>query len=203
MKITLKRSMMAVLCVVGMSSFVACDEDDPIIPPVIEPTNENGSYAGTMTYTIEELPAPAPHADGDEPVGTPVEYVAAQSAVGIDSIYFAKFPVAELVTAVAGPELAPGIIEALGDVKYTIYYTATSTAGDMNMVLTPKTLVLNLVIGKAAMKVEVAVEAVAGAKYVTETKTMTFSLKATSVKVNGVDFPAFQPITLSFSALKK
>lgn len=197
MKITLKRSLMAVLCVAGMSSFVACDNEDdkPIVPPVVEPTAENGSYTGTMTYTIAEVPTPTA-----DVVPEAVTYEASQSSVGIDSIYFAKFPVTGLVTAVAGEELAGDIIKALGDVKYAVYYTAKASTDGMTMTLDPKSL--NLKLG-ALGDVTVEVEAVTGAKYVTASKTMTFSIIAKNVKVGGTALPGFQPITLSFEATKK
>lgn len=200
MKITLKRSLMAVLCVVGMSSFVACgDDDDSIItPPVVEPTAENGSYTGTMSFEIPGAPA------GSNVMSEPVTFDASQSTIGVDSVYFKKFPINGLINAILQENAGP-VIEALkGGVKYAVYYTAKTSTSGMDITMTPKALTITVPMPAPApaLVVEIDVESAGAAKYVTATKTITFSLKAKNVKVGGAPFSGFQPLTLSFEATK-
>lgn len=204
MKITLKRSFMAVLCVVGMSSFVACDEDDDTLtPPVFHPTAENGSYTGTMSYELPAVPAPLAATE------TAVGFDATQNSIGQDSLVFAEFPVAGLVTAVVGEDAAAEIIAGLGKVRFATPYSATESTDkkEVSISVKPSVLTLNLPnetepTKPMVVKVFVSAPKDSKAKYVVADKTMTYDLVADSVYVGPMKFP-FTPMTLNFTGTKK
>lgn len=195
MKITLKRSFMAVLCVVGMSSFVACDEDDDVLtPPVFNPTAENGSYTGTMSFEADDVVNPLAI------IETAVAFEATQNSIGQDSIVFAEFPVEGLITAVVGEALAPDIITLVGKVRYAVPFSATESKDKKEVSITLKPTTLEL--PAAAVKVFVSSPATPKGNFVVETGIMTYTLVADSVYMAGQKME-FTPMTLSFEGTKK
>lgn len=183
---------MAVLCVVGMSSFVACsDDDDPIAPPVV---SENGSYTGTMSYEAPEAPTAFASATAD------VTFEATQNSIGQDSIVFAKFPAVDIANAVmsgAGALLTE-------DIRYAFSYTATENSDktEISIATKPSPLTLNLTAGENPMVVKIFVSSLEKGKYVVASKEMSYALIADSVHVNGATFP-FTAMTLNFKGVKK
>lgn len=199
MKITFKNALMVAVCAIGLSSFVACsDKKEPVTPPTeFLPTSENGAYAGTMKYQIE----------GSElSEGEAVEFKMEQSkATGVDSLVIDKFPIEGLVTAIVGPELAPGIIAAVGSVKYFSYYTATKEANDkIDLTFTPKPLVIKIDTDQIKMSITVNIKTPATGLFTVSTKKSNFSLIVENVQIDAAPAdPSFKPITLNFEGTKK
>lgn len=196
MKITLKRSLMAVVCVLGMGSFVACDDDDDVKIPPVSTLSVQGYFEGTMSAAID----PEVNPTADE---TPATDAAIDFTIDDNNIKIAKFPVAYLVDKILGSG-GEGIAALVGDLKYDIPYTATLNAEKTEISLTaaPKELVIEFGEGETAMKVTVSVEAVGTGLYTLASQNITFKLRAKSVIVNETPLPGFKPMTITFTAKK-
>lgn len=81
-----------------------------------------------------------------------------------------------------------------------MFYTTEASEDGLSLTFKPESLVINL--GEPFGTVTIDVEAVSGAKYVTASEKMTFSIIAKNVKVGGANLTDFKPITLSFDAKK-
>ncbi len=201
----LKRFMFFVMAFGLVTTFVSCDDDDEPKPTVPVLTDVVGKYAGTME-TLVAVPAAE---EGEEtPGGT-----AATAEVTKDEVVFEKFPVEELITSIVGKEVAPGIIEAVGDVSYKMKYTPTfnddKTVINMALATEPLVLEINLPTEETAegeegtpdLKVEVTVAASEPAAFAYAGAKLVFKLQATSIKVNGEPFE-FPVTTFSFDLAK-
>lgn len=186
---------MAVVCVLGVGSFVACDENEDTKVPPVTTLAVQGNFAGTMSAVVDSEVAPV--AD-ETPAGDAITFSVDDKAIKI-----AKFPVAGLVDAILGTG-GEAIAELVGDLKYDIPYTATLNAEKTEITLTtdPKELVIEFGEGKAAMKVVVTVEAVGTGLYTLASQEITFKVRAKSVMVNESAMAEFKPMTLTFTAKK-
>ncbi|MEG0500330.1 MAG: DUF4840 domain-containing protein, partial [Rikenellaceae bacterium] len=196
MKITLKRSLMAVVCVLGMTSFVACDDDDDVKIPPVTTLAVQGNYEGTMTYEIPNVPVAA----ADEEV-TPVKV---EFTVDGESVRFAKFPVEALIKAIVKDDAqTAAIIAGIGDVKYAVGYkpVLNEAKTDIEMTLDPKPLVLpQFNIGTSPMQVTVKISAAKAGNFVVLSNTYDFTLNVTAININSAEKDTPMVINLSFKA---
>lgn len=182
---------MAILCVIGVSSFVACSDDNE---PENKPENVKiaaGSYTGVMGYTIEGT---------DEVKGSDVDWTVTEVSATSGSVDFANFPVRDLIVAILGEDGADAIIEAIGPVAYSVKYNSVvnSDKSEIALNFAPEALVLKV----GEMEVKVTILTPEAGNYNVAIKSMDFQLKATEVTLAGTTMENFKPITLRFSTKK-
>lgn len=194
-----KFSVKGILCLaMAMASVIilpSCGDDDDNTPNPTDPKQIAGDYKGEMLFAAEG-------------VTTPPDTVAIEkSVVSADTITFAKFPVAALITSIVGEVAAEPIIKAVGDLEYKIGYVvdaAASTDSTLAMKLDPKPLEIIFSLGEGAKKDTVTV-GISGNKsvYGIKDKDLTFKVKADKFSMNGQDLSAIvKPLDLTFD-LKK
>lgn len=215
-RVILRNWMAAALLLGACCGLVACDDDNdgPAEPDV---TAVQGNFKGEMSI-VEAAPT-----EGEEetPAGTAVT-----ATVSADKILFEEFPVRELIVKVVGDEtLADQILAQIGQVDYAVPYTAVMSddKATIQMTLKPEALKLTLSDdsdssedgdgasetdgedseGPTGIEIEVTVTAEAGSTYTLASMELAFTLAATAVKLDGTEFPGFEPITLSFDMTKE
>lgn len=193
----LKRFLYLVLALGLVTTFISCDDGDEPKPELPALTDVEGNYIGKMLVL---LPNPIADEGEDTPQGTDVTVVVKES-----NVVFDKFPVDELITSIVGEEIASGIIEAVGDVNYSMKYTATFS-DDKSMIslaFAPEPLVLEIDLpadvalyegdGETPkLKVEVTIAASETGAFTYAGSKLTFKLQVTAVKINdeSIEFPA-------------
>lgn len=203
MKTTLKWTMM-VLSIMGVTTFTSCDNDDDKGPETPKLTEVNGSYSGKMTFNVD-----APETQMNIPSQTTeTEATDVNVKVANDTIAFDKFPADALITAIVGPENAPAIIEAVGDIVYKVGFKgAFNTANDsIALTMEPKPLQIKYSMGEGESAVELTVDVIIEApekgSYALKQKSLKFNLKVTEANLGGTNMlPGV--ITLSFDMTKK
>ena len=169
---------------------VSCDKDNGGDNPAteIETTDVIGTYAGTMTVTGTDA--------------APAEVETEVTATGIE---FNNFPVEGLVNSIL-PDGAESLLPMLGQISYTLPYSAEVNSGKTGLSLTFSPEPLELSIMGGVMKVTVEVEAGQAGTYTAESKELVFSMTATQaiVSMTGSD-PSTMPldVTLQFNLTKK
>lgn len=215
MKVKLRlNKFFASLLVLGFPlAFVACSNDDntPPLPDEVSVQAMYGDYTGKMA-TIA-VP-PSREAVGDEGDETPAT-ADITAKINKDTVYFASFPIKNLVLSVVDEETANKIVEAIGDVQYKIGYTPTLTEvkDSIQLVLDPKPLKLALPIPPTTeneeakvLNIEVKVTAVEGANYEVETTNLKFKFNAEEILVGQgeeqVPVANFTPVTFDIDMKK-
>lgn len=181
------------LMILGCSfGFTACDKnkDDPAKEPLL--TDVYGEYTGKMTVAVTYDAAAAA---GDDISAT----------VNNDTVYFAKFPVENIIKNIVPGEGGDAVVALLGDIKYPIGYKAEFNAAKdgISMTFDPKPLQLGIPTPTGELQsVTVSVSADEKGSYAIEGKILKFSIKVTGVTV---DDEAFQvpPMTFTFNMNKK
>lgn len=177
-----------------MITVSSCDNDDNADIPTISVTDVEGTYAGEMlTATLLE-------GDTEQPAGTDVT-----AEVKKDSVRFDKFPVNGIITSIVGPDLAPGIIEKVGDISYKIGYKATLSAKQDSIYLEfdPKPLELTFGEGESQLKIAVTIATPQKGNYAYENNMLKFPLTIEEIKVGETALPNFKPMSFSFELKKK
>lgn len=195
----LKRFLFLVLALGLVTTFISCDDDDEPKPELPALTDVEGNYIGKMLVL---LPNPIADEGEDTPQGVDVTVVLKES-----NVMFDKFPVDELITSIVGEEIASGIIETVGDVNYSMKYTATFSDDKsmINLAFAPEPLVLEIDLpadvalyegdgeGETPkLKVEVTVAASETGTFTYSGSKLTFKLQVTAVKIDdeSIEFPA-------------
>lgn len=192
-----KFNVKGILCLAMAMASVAilpsCGDDDNTPNPT-DPKQIAGDYKGEMLFAAEGVTIP--------------DTVAVdKSVVSADTITFAKFPVAALITSIVGEVAAEPIIKAVGDLEYKIGYVvdaAASTDSTLAMKLDPKPLEIIFSLGESAKKDTVTV-GISGNKcvYGIKGKDLTFKVKADKFSMNGQDLSAIvKPLDLTFNLNK-
>lgn len=182
-------------------TLTACNDDNdnpkgPGEPDTALKESFPGAYTGHATIVAEAAPEKASSA---EPI--PVEAIAGKQA-----IEFNKFPVGALVEAIVGEEQAAGIIEAIGEIKYSVNYEILRGPSEntLSLSLSPEPLEITIPLTPAphaessdALIVRVTIASPQNGVFEGEKQTMQFSLTVESVTVGGEPFD-MEPMELAF-----
>lgn len=185
-KKTSLKLLMVSLVVMGCTyGFTSCSDDDDKKPTL---EDVNGDYQGTMAY-----------ATGDATI---------EATVKTDSVYFADFPVSNIVGFFVEGEMLEIIQAILASQKiaYTIGYTGAFDATKENIAMTfnPKPLELTIPLGEDVVQtIKVAVSATEKGNYSIANKKLTFGIKVTGVEVNGTALPNISEFGFDFNLNKK
>lgn len=210
-KMVIKNWMMALLLSGVCCGFVACSSNDDNLPKAApDITAVQGVYDGEMN-PYEVVPNEG-EGEGEEPAGTQVD-----ATVSSDAIVFENFPIRDLIIQVLGDEaLADAIVEKIGQVDYSVPYTALMNEDKtgVRLSLMPEPLKLTLPNDneggetenfEAAESTEIEVSIVAEEEgvYTIESGKLGFRISAASVKIGENELPNFNPFTLDFDMNKK
>ena len=197
----LKNWLASGLVAVAAIGFTACNDDNDggTTPPPTDPdvTVVEGDYSGTMA--VVEAAASADESTA-EPAGTAVE-----ATVSAEAVVFADFPIRDLVVRIVGEESADAIVEAVGQVDYSVAYTAAMSEDKtaVAMTLAPETLAISMPVeGAEPLEIAVTVSAAADATYNVESGKLDFALSVDGVTVGGVAMEEFEPFSLDFDLAK-
>lgn len=188
--------MMSVIALVGLATFTSCSDDDD--KPQGPSLNEvNGYYLGEMTYEMLEITPQAL-----------AEASAVEANIADKKISFDKFPVDALITAIVGETAAPGIIAAVGDIKYSVPFepALNSTQDAIMLTFKPEPLTISFKFDpeneeETPTVVVVGVTAKESGKFALTGKKLTFNLTVTEAKLGDVNALAGKTINLSFDML--
>lgn len=201
MKISLKWTLLLVLGVIGLTTFISCDDDDdnkgPVLPKL---TDVYGEYSGKATFVIANEDQPAPQAANEETNKIDIDVT-----VNNDTIYFKEFPTGALIDAILGAGNGEAIKGKLGKVSYEIPYTGAFNAAQdtISMTLTPEPLNLEVVLaeGSDPLKVKVTIVSEDKGTYSIEKKNLKFNMEVSNIDVENV--PMEKTISFSFDMNKK
>ena len=197
----LKNWLASGLMAVAVFGFTACSEDNDggTTPPPTDPdvTVVEGTYSGTMA--VAEAAGTADEGT-EEPTGTAVD-----AAVSAEAIEFTDFPIRDLVAKIVGEESADAIVEAVGQVDYSVAYTAAMSEdkATVAMTLAPETLTISMPVeGAEPLEIAVAISAAADATYTVESSKLGFTLSVDGVTLGGEALEGFEAFSLDFDLAK-
>lgn len=168
--------------------FTSCSDDDDNVPNPDEVTTDVmfGEYSGKMVAASIATQDDEGTGEGEEtPAGTDIT-----ATLDNDTIHFEDFPIKDIVLAVVQDEtMADQIVEAVGQVSYSIGYkpTLASEKDTVTYVLDPKPLTLAVQMPSdteeeaQTLQIEVKVETGEEAVYDVESGHTTFNFSATEV----------------------
>lgn len=186
----------------GLSVAMTSCGDDDSAPEVQSAKDVEGNYAGKMLATPIQ---PEQQNAAESPVGVDVT-----AKVEATDVVFAKFPIAELIKLIVGEDLAPGIIEAVGDVTYKLPYTAklSKDYATIDLTFAPVPLELEIALppvvapteGEEApkTKVTVTISAEDAGVFTYEGKTLKFNMNIEKVMLGETEFPMPAQLKLNF-----
>lgn len=211
----LNRFLISTLIISCGLSLTACSNEDspnPIPPETITTQTMYGNYTGLMTLNTENAATTTEEEDSEK------EGNSVTATVDNDTIYFQDFPVKELVMAVVEDEnVADQIVEALGNIDYSIGYTPTltSTSDSIYCQLDPKPLRLTLPFSTstegeetpANLNIQVNISSEEDANYEVASSILKLQLTTEEVLLSSGDsepitLPTFQPLNLKFELTK-
>ena len=199
----------ALMLVAGCSfCLTACSDDDDVKNPnEIDTSVMFGDYTGKMislNITAHE---------GEDENGETESGIDVSATIENDTVRFEKFPIKDIVLSIVNDEdLANQIVEAVGDVNYSIGYEPALTAANdsIMMNLNPEPLKLTVTMpaeneGEEAQSLVVEVKVVAGEKkagYAVENGNLKFNIDATKVMLGEgeeqQEFTGFVPTSFHF-----
>lgn len=192
------------LMAVAAFGFTACSDGDGdgTTPPPTDPdeTVVVGAYTGTMAVVEAAPTADEGTEEPGEPAGTAVE-----AAVSADAIEFADFPIRDLVARIVGEESADAIVEAVGQIDYSVAYTAAMSEdkATVAMTLSPEALDISMPVeGADPLQIAVTISAGADATYTVESGKLGFTLSVEGVSLGGEAMEGFEPFSLGFDLAK-
>lgn len=182
-----KNSLFVLFALIFSMVIVSCGDDDST-QDIISAKDVVGNYTGKMQM---EIPTPAPHQRADEEPAL----VDVSAVVNETEVVFEKFPVSGIIEAIVGAELAPAIIEAVGDVVYKLPYKAAlqNQYTEIGLTFTPKPLELEITLPaapavdgeeEAPMKVVVTLSTPKNGLFVYESKELALVLNVDKIVVN-------------------
>lgn len=186
----------------GLSVAMTSCGDDDSAPEVQSAKDVEGNYTGKMLATPIQ---PEQQNAAESPVGVDVT-----AKVEATDVVFAKFPIAELIKLIVGEDLAPGIIEAVGDVTYKLPYTAklSKDYATIDLTFAPVPLELEIALppvvapteGEEApkTKVTVTISAEDAGVFTYEGKTLKFNMNIEKVMLGEAEFPMPAQLKLNF-----
>lgn len=179
----------ALMLIAGASvCFTACSDDDEIKgQDGVTAETMFGDYKGTMTTTVE-----GEAGEQDSVAGTDIS-----ATIEDNTIRFAKFPIRDIVLSIINDEtMADMIVEAVGDLDYSISYEPALAPEKDSILMTLKPEPLKLSIGIPAQQegadaqaliVEVQIEAAEQGRYTVDDANVKFSITATKVMLGEGD----------------
>lgn len=208
-----------VLLIVALSvitTFTACsndDEGDDI--PTFTLKDVVGNYSGLMLTEFE--PIINPHENAGKEEGETPEGIEVKAEVKDKQIVIEKLPLEDLIKSIIKDEdQARLIIQGIGDVSYTIPYTPTfdELKSNILLMLTPEPLEIKFIAPAPTPQadeeeeaneiiIKVTIEANQNGNYAYDGGKLTFTIKATEVKVADMPFEKFTTTTFSFDMTKK
>lgn len=193
------RIYLVLVMVLGLSVATTSCGDDASSPEIVSAKDVEGNYTGKMLTVV-------PTERHEASVGVDVSAV-----VDATDVVFAKFPVSDLIETIVGKELAPGIIEAVGDVTYKLPYTAALNKDytSINLTLKPEPLVLKIALPSATTLAEgeaeapkttvtVTISAAETGVFTYEGKKLKFGMSIDKVMLGETEFPMPVKLKLSF-----
>lgn len=193
--IELKKLFFACMVVGSTIVFSSCSDDDDKTPTPPAVTDAYGNYNGKMFVTLLEE---AKQASEEESTGTEIA-----AEVKSDTVYFNNFPITDLVASIVGKELAPAIVEKIGEVNYKVGYKGSMNAANdsVYMVFDPKPLIIKMPgEGEEVTTVEVTISATDKGSYELSSKKLAFNLNAEELSLKEVNF---KPTNFAFKLNKK
>lgn len=155
-----------------------------------------GKYFGQATIVANMTPQRT----------APTEPVPVEATAGEQAIQFDKFPVDALVEAIVGEENVSEILEAIGEVRYSVDYEIHNGQGEnrLSVSLSPKPLEITIPLtptphteSSGELIVRVEISSPQNGVYESEAETMQFALTVESVTANDESIE-MQPIELAF-----
>ena len=209
MKISvLKNWAAAALFVAAGSVFVSCDKDNGTDGSTdVDATAVIGDYTGTMSI-LEPTPTAEEGEDGGED-GSQTEPTTVEAKVTATDVEFNNFPIRDLVAAIVGDTAADAIVAGVGEINYSIPYTAAVNEDKtaVSLELEPEVLELSYTLGEGeqAIKfnVKVTITAEKASEYTVESGNLMLYISAESVTLNDEPFKTFTGMSLEFSLTKK
>ena len=213
MKISvLKNWAAAALFVAAGSVFVSCDKDNGNDngtdgPTDVDATAVIGDYTGTMSI-LEPTPTAEEGEDGGED-GSQTEPTTVEAKVTATDVEFNNFPIRDLVAAIVGDTAADAIVAGVGEINYSIPYTAAVNEDKtaVSLELEPEVLELSYTLGEGeqaiTFNVKVTITAEKSSEYTVESKNLMLYIAAESVTLNDEPFKTFTGMSLEFSLTKK
>lgn len=182
-----KNSLFVLFALIFSMVIVSCGDDDST-QDIISAKDVVGNYTGKMQM---EIPTLAPHQRADEEPAL----VDVSAVVNETEVVFEKFPVSGIIEAIVGAELAPAIIEAVGDVVYKLPYKAAlqNQYTEIGLTFTPKPLELEITLPaapavdgeeEAPMKVVVTLSTPKNGLFVYESKELALVLNVDKIVVD-------------------
>ena len=209
MKISvLKNWAAAALFVAAGSVFVSCDKDNGNDNGTdgstdVDATAVIGDYTGTMSI-LEPTPTAEEGEDGGQ-TGTEIK----AAKVTATDIEFTDFPIRDLVAAIVGDTAADAIVAGVGEINYSIPYTAAVNEDKtaVSLELEPEVLELSYTLGEGeqaiTFNVKVTITAEKSSEYTVESKNLMLYIAAESVTLNDEPFKTFTGMSLEFNLTKK
>ena len=185
----------AIMLVAGTSiCFTACSDDDDVViknPDEVTAEIMYGVYTGTMTTSYLAT------VDGEDNGQETEPGIEISATIDDNTIRFEKFPIRDIVLSIVGDETsADEIVDAVGDVDYSISYEPTLTPEKDRILMTLNPEPLKLTVEMPASQesadaqtliVEVLIEAGEQAGYNVEEANVKFSIVATKVMLGEGD----------------
>lgn len=200
------RTYLVLVMALGLSVATTSCGDDDSAPEVQSSKDVEGNYAGKMLVTPIPPVAPEAREAAETPAGVDVTAI-----VEATDVVFDKFPIAELIKLIAGEDLAPGIIEAVGDVTYKLPYTAKLSKDytAIDLAFAPVPLELEIAFppvvapteGEAEApktKVTVTISAEDAGVFTYEGKTLKFNMNIEKVMLGEIPLPMPAKLKLNF-----
>lgn len=184
--------------------FTMTKDEDENIPgePETDITQLEGEYDGTMSIAQED----------NDSLPEPAELAATVTA---EQIVFEALPVRgmiEMLMPDADQAAIDGIVETLGDIEYTIPYTAAANENGtaIELALAPAKLTLQMGTAESAalfadepLVIEVSVTAADKGLYTIESSKLALGLNVDAVTVGGEELPDFESFSLEFEMTKR
>lgn len=182
--INLYKSATAVLLGLTTFAITSCNEDDG-----------NGGTPASVYDVIGEYSDAVMAVNGNNDT--------VDIAVDNQKISIEDFPLNEIVESIVSEEEADEATSSLSDITYNINYTAEVVGKNVYMSLSADTLSFEFEVGGQTKKVKVAFASEASALYNAKSQSLSMSLKAESLTLDGAEIESFTPMDFIVSSVSK
>lgn len=182
--INLYKSATAVLLGLTTFAITSCNEDDG-----------NGGTPASVYDVIGEYSDAVMAVNGNNDT--------VDIAVDNQKISIEDFPLNEIVESIVSEEEADEATSSLSDITYNINYTAEVVGKNVYMSLSADTLSFEFEVGGQTKEVKVAFASEASALYNTKSQSLSMSLKAEGVTLDGAEVESFTPMDFIVNSVSK